>query len=301
MASAIRAATTLAVWSAAVAGGASADSAIDAITGVGMPRGVRAASMNPSMNPSANLSANLSMSPSESQTADPTVHSAGHFTRQRLPGPGEPHAGHTELLAFVRQGGPAELLLPVPGDLRGLPPGGEITVPALDAGAAVVFPDHGVGLVPTDGHWRAYPCGFTHVVLAERDAQALVDGAIADATVALARADIARSAGNPRERLRQLILADEVELPERTPTAASALLAQSITLHALIRVAFAHETAAVTARSIGAIDEALAPLAAAVRESRRTAVAMAVAALHPAVAQRDPTLDSWAAFRRTAG
>lgn len=276
-ASAIRAATTLAVWSAAVAGGASADAAIDAVTGIGMPRGVRAASVIPSADHSGQTSA------------------------WRLPGPGEPHAGHTELLAFVRQGGPAELLLPVPGDVRGLPPGGEITLPALDAGAVVVLPDHGVGLVPTDGHWRAYPCGPAHPVLAEHDARALVDNALRDATAALARADIARSSGSPRERLRQLILAEEVELPERTPSAASALLAQSIALHALIRVAFAHETAAVTARSIGAVDEALAPLAAAVRESRRTAVAMAVAALHPAVSQRDPAPGAWAAFRRSAG
>lgn len=269
-ASPLRAATTLALWSAAVAGGESADAAIDAFAAAGMPHGAR--------------------------TASPRAAQA----LPGLPGPGEPHSGHAELLAFVRRGGPAELLLPMPGDLRGLPPGGEITLPALDAGAVVVLPDHGAGLVPADGHWRAYPCGPAHPALAEHDARALVGDAIADATAALSRAGVARSTGDPRERLRQLILMEEVALPRRMPPAASALLAQSITLHALLRVAFTHETAAATLRDLHAVDAALAPLAAAVRESRRTAVAMAVASLHPALSGRG-TGSGERATRRQAG
>jgi hypothetical protein len=251
--SGLRAATTLAVWSAALAAGASADEAIEALAGAGMPHGAR-------------LGAGVTSSP------------------WPLPGPGEPHSGHAELLAFVRRGGPAQLILPLPGDLRGLPVGGAITLPALDAGVVVVLPDHAVGLVPAEGFWRAYPCGPCHPVLAERDARALVDGAIRDATAALSQLDIARGTGSPRDRVRAAILAEEVALPRATPPAAAALLAQSITLHALLRVAFAHETAAATARQLGAVDHALAPLAAAVRESRRTAVALAVAALHPSAA-----------------
>lgn len=256
-ASPLRAATTLALWSAAVAGGASADAAIDALSAAGMPHGAR--------------------------TASPRAAEA----LPELPGPGEPHSGHSDLLAFVRRGGPADLVLPMPGDLRGLPTGGEITLPALDAGAVVVLPDHGVGLVPAHGHWRAYPCGPAHAALAERDARALVEGAIADATAALARADVARGAGDPRDRLRRLIVAEDVDTPRGMPPAASALLAQSITLHALLQVAFTHETAAATVRDLHAVDAALAPLAAAVRESRRTAVAMTVSALHPALAGRN--------------
>jgi hypothetical protein len=273
-ASPLRAATTLALWSAAVAGGDSADAAIDALTAAGMPHGARSAS------PKAAAS-----------LPDLTG----------LPGPGEPHSGLAELLALVRRGGPAELVLPVPGDLRGLPPRGEIALPALDAGAVVVLPERGIGLVPAGGHWRAFPCGPAHRALAERDARALVDGAIAEATAALARADVARSAGNPRERIRRLILDEEVTLPRRTPPAASALLAQSLTLHALLRVAFTHETAAATVRDLHAVDAALAPLAAAVRESRRTAVAMAVAALHPAGAGSGADVEARAATRRRAG
>lgn len=251
--SALRSATTLALWSAAVAGGESADAAIDAFASTGLPHGARSA-------------------------APPEA------LRGVLPGPGEPHSGLADLVSLVRRGGPAQLVLPMPGDLRGLPPRGEITLPALDAGAVVVLPDHGIGLVPGDGHWRAYPCGPAHPVLAERDARMLVDGALREATSLLASADIARSGGDPRRRLKQLILAEEVELPGGMPSAASDLLAQSITLHAVLTVAFSHETAASTSRQLGMIDEALAPLAAAVRESRRTAVAMAVAALHPAAA-----------------
>lgn len=248
--SAPRAATTLAVWAAALAGGASADSALDAFAASGMPAAARGAS----------------------------AQAAGLCG---LPGPGEAHTGLAGLLPLLRTAGTPTLLLPVPGDLRGLPPGSAITVAALDAGAAVVLPSPGIGLVPQDGHWRAYPCAADHPTLPEWDARRLVDGALRDATVALDRAGVARERSDARESIRRAILDEEVPLPPGVPSTASGLLAQSITLHAVLSVAARHETAAATAAQLGLVTSALAPLAAAVRESRRTAVALAVAALHP--------------------
>lgn len=68
--------------------------------------------------------------------------------------------------------------------MRGLPPGGEITIPALDVGAVVVLPEHEVGLIPMDGHWRAYPCSAVHPALPEADARRLVAEALREATAA---------------------------------------------------------------------------------------------------------------------
>lgn len=248
---ALRSATTLALWSAALARGASADDAIDAFALSGTPTAARSSS-------------------------------AAAAELCGLPAPGEAHADVTVLLPLLRGGGPARLLLPVPGDVRGLPAGGAITLAALDAGATVVLPAIGIGLVPQHGHWRAYPCAADHPTLPEWDAKRLVDGALRDASHALDRAGIARSAPNARESIRHAILAEEVPLPPGAPAAASALLAQSITLHAVLSVAARHETAAATAGQLDLVTRALSPLAAAVRESRRTAVQLVVAALHPA-------------------
>ena len=108
--SAVHAATALALWGAAHAGGtASPDEVLSALAGCGPTAGVRA--------------------------ADPTT-----AARTRLPGPGEASASAMALLQLFRTGGRPRLMLPVPGDVRGLPPRSAALVPALDAGAAVVLP-----------------------------------------------------------------------------------------------------------------------------------------------------------------
>lgn len=246
--SATHAATALAVWAAARAGGASADDVLAALAGPGIPTGVRAATV---------------------EVAD----------RTGLPAPGSATAGLAGLLPMFRRGGRPELLLPHAGDLRGLPPRGAITVPALDAGAVVVFPAARVGLVPAAGHWRAYECGGGHPVLELSLAHELIDEAIATATRDLIRADVARGNDRVRDRIREIMLAEAVDCPPGTPPRASALLAKTISLQALVAVAVDHEMAAVTSRQLGLVDDALRPLAHAVREGRRSAVAVAVTAL----------------------
>ena len=253
--SSVHAATTLALWAAARAGGRSADDVLAAVDAAGHRVGVRAASV---------------------EIAAATG----------LPGPGSPTAGSMSLLPLMVTGGVPDLLLPTAGDLRGLPPGGPITVPALDAGAVVVFPDLEVGVVPGDGHWRAYRCTGGHRALTLREANDEIDGAMADATRSLIAVDIARGSDQVRELVRRRMLAEAVDVPAGTPTGASALLAKAISLEALLAVAAGHETAAVTSRELAVVDDALRPLATAVRAGRRAAVAEAVRALSAASVSR---------------
>ena len=250
-ASPIRAATTAAAWAAAWQAGASADEVLDAISAVAHRAGIRAAT-------------------------------AAVAHRSTLAGPGEASGSDLALLTLLRRGGRPGLLLPVPGDLRGLPVGGEILIPALDAGAVVTLPDLGVGLVPVNGQWRAFECAGRHPPIAPRDAARLLDDAIAEATRTLTAADLAAggaSAVPPREAMAARIRDEAVDLPRGSGSVASALLARAITLDALLAAAAGHPTAAVTGGELATVHEALAPLAAAAREARRTAVAEAVVAL----------------------
>ena len=245
---ALRAATTLALWAAASQGGASADDVLSAIDDAGHRAGVRAAT---------------------SEIAAATG----------LPGPGWPSAGSAALLPLLREGGAAELLLPYPGDMRGLPIGGELTVAGLEAGALVVLPANGIALVPSDGQWRAYACSTNHQALGLGEAHEMLDSAVGRATRSLTALDVARGSDSAREQVRRVMLEEAVTCPPGTPPAASALLATSISLHALLAVANAQDTAAVTSYEMAAVDDVLRPLAIAIRESRRAAVAAAVRVL----------------------
>ena len=245
---ALRAATTVALWAAAWQGGASADEVLAAVDDAGHRAGVRAAS---------------------GEIADVTG----------LPGPGWPSAGSSSLLPLLRRGGRAELLLPRPGDMRGLPVGGDIAVAALDAGAVVRLPAIDIGLVPSDGQWRAFRCTGEHPAPSLGEAHDLLDVAVGQATMSLTALDVARGSAHARVMVRQMMLAEAVSCPPGTPAGASALLATSISLHALLNVANGQETGAVSSHELAVVDDALRPLAAAVGEARRAAVAAAVAVL----------------------
>ena len=244
----VRAASTLALWAAAWQGGAPSDEVIAAIENTGFRAGVRALSV-------------------EAAAAS------------GLPGPGASSAGSAALLPLLRTGGTPELLLPTAGDLRGLAPGGRLTLAALDAGAVVVLPAAGIGVVPMDGQWRADVCPGRHPAPDLRTAGRELDEAIGEATRRLAAADLGRDAGSPRDRVAEVMLAERVPTPPGTPAGSAALLAKAISLHALLCVAGNHDTAAVNSFELAVVDDALRPLARAVRDGRRAAVAAACAAL----------------------
>lgn len=254
---ALRAATTVALWAAAWQGGASADDVLGAIQDVGQRAGVRAAN-------------------------------AAVAERSGLPGPGEASAGTTALLPVLRAGGEPVLLVPRPGDLRGLPVCGDAVVAGLDAGAAVQLPETGLALVPADGQWRIYESGTNHPAYGLSEAHDMVDSAVRRATRSLTALDIARDTAQGREQVRRIMLREAVRHPPGMPRAASTLLASVISLHALLAVASAHETAAVSNQELAAVDDALQPLVHAVAEGRRAAVAVAVAALRQGPTRQRP-------------
>lgn len=248
MSGAVRAATTLALWSAAWRGGSSPDDVLTAIDGADQRAGVRAAT---------------------EEIAAMTG----------LPGPGSPTAGSAALLPLLRAGGDAELLLPYPGDLRGLPTAGELTVVALDAGAAVTLTGSSLAVVPVNGHWRVFANHARHPADGIPEAHDRLDDEVARATRNLTGMDVARQSDGARERVRQLMLAEAVATPSAMPRVASSLLATSISLQALLTVADSHDTNAVNLYQMAAVDDALRPLAIAIREARRAAVAAGVHAL----------------------
>ncbi len=278
----VRAAITLALWTAAWQAGCSADQLLGALGRIGVRAGVRAAS-------------------------------AAAAAVSGAPGPGERSGTLVDLLVPLRGGGPARLLLPVPGDLRGLPVAGEVTAWALDAGAAVVLPQSALALVPVEGQWRIFACDppgkavhpalgaaeavhpalgaaeavhpalgaaeAVHPALGAAEAVARIDEAVTDAARALAAAEVARPQPDPRGALDRAIAARAVEVPPGMPAAAASLLAKATRVAALLHVARPDRTAAVTGREFRLVGDALAPLESAVREARRTAVAMTAEAL----------------------
>lgn len=263
--SAIRAATILTVWGAGFrAGTVSADELLSQLSDTGFTAGVRAD--NPDV-------------------AD----------RTGLPGPGSAGSGSIGLLSLLREGGAPALVLPVAGDLRGLPPGSAALVPALDAGAAVILPDSELVIVPSDGVWRVHgPSGSaagsplgpavertgTHRPHGEHapsilEAELALDDAIRSATKRLMALDISRDSARVRDQIADRMRADTIPLPLGTHRSASALLAKVVSLQALLAVAAHYETGAASRYELGAVDDALRPLAAAVRSGRLAAVALA--------------------------
>ena len=196
--SAVRAATALALWGAAHAGaGASPDEVLAALAASGPTAGVRAA---------------------DATTADSTG----------LPGPGEASANSLALLRLFRAGGVPRLMLPVPGDVRGLPPRSAALVPALDAGAAVVLPAGRLAVIPENGHWRVFGLSETPAPLPEPagllDVERDLDAAIRQATARLTTLDVARGGQNARSRIATLMRDAAIPMPRRHVEGTSARL-----------------------------------------------------------------------------
>ncbi len=281
--SGIRAATLLAVWGAAHRSGvAGADQVLGQLASAGRTAGVRAAD-------------------------------AGTAQRIDIPGPGQAGAGTIALLELTRRGGLPQLVLPVPGDLRGLPPQSPCLVAALDAAAAVLLPDLQIAVVPGEGHWRVFGApGLVDLVPKASggpslfEAEVELDRAIRDATARLTRLDVARESAEVRAKVAAAMRDGAVDLPSgsgRGHRHGSAMLAKVVSLEALLQVAGSHETAAVSRFELASVDDALRPLAHAVRMGRLAAVTELVAEISRPIHLATPQTSrfSWSTERDGVG
>lgn len=184
------------------------------------------------------------------------------------------------LIAFRRSGGAVRLVLPAPGDVRGVPGPAEFRAAALQAGEAVVC--GGLGLVPeivdyspssapTSVTWRAYP-----VEPLPPDHQSVVDAghdltqAIRECTSALLATGASGSGAEITDALRSARRAGErLDLPPGFPQRAVALLARAEQLHEVLELAVDDPLGGAVDRFAASAREAsLRPLATAVRRAR---------------------------------
>jgi hypothetical protein len=206
-----------------------------------------------------------------------------------LPSPGEPVSSVTFLLAALRRSaprGPARLVLPVPGDARGLPGPGPFSQQAMSAGEGVLFAEAGLGIVPTsvaDGvlRWTVYPVAdpgpppeFVALNQAERE---LRDQVRQSASV-LTSLGVARHRPGVREEIAAALRARPTSLwPAGMPGQPLRVLQHADEVEAILAAASVDEPGgALSASAATARREALRPIETAVRVARRAAVAEAV-------------------------
>ncbi|GAA3462950.1 hypothetical protein ACFFSW_03035 [Saccharothrix longispora] len=214
----------------------------------------------------------------------------GTATALDLPGPDEVPVGPALLLASLRRSsaGAARLVLPVPGDVRGLGGQGPLVKCALRAREAAVLPDVGVGLVPAlvaDGvlRWTVFDLPSSspgeHVPLGE--AEHGLASAMREAATALVTLDVARHRPNVRAEIAALSAEQQkLSWPDGMPPRALRVLQRAAEVAAILEVAASDAPGgAVSATATRARDEALRPLSEAVRRARLAAVDEAVRVL----------------------
>ncbi|CAM3662935.1 hypothetical protein [Smaragdicoccus niigatensis] len=155
------------------------------------------------------------------------------------------------LLKILRAGKPVRYVRPVPGDPRGLPPGGDFAVAAMEIGEGLIAGDVGtVPVVSTDSiAWRVYYVGDVAVpdFLSNDsllDAEVRMDEAISATTVAMAKTMAARdwrTTSNVRD-LVQSELAESTmhDLPPSMPVRAQRILRKADHVAAILTVAQNH-------------------------------------------------------------
>lgn len=184
------------------------------------------------------------------------------------------------LATLRRDGSPVRLVLPVSGDVRGVPGPAEFRTAALEAEEAVCAGS--IGLVPevteywpssapSSVVWHAFviePAPPDHVQLG--DVQFELTTAIREAATALTAADVAGGAADITDALRDARRAGEhLNLPPNFPPRAVALLAQAERMHAVLELAADDpEGGAIDRFGMSARAGALRPLAVAVRRAR---------------------------------
>lgn len=184
------------------------------------------------------------------------------------------------LVAWRRGGGSVRVVLPVAGDVRGLPGPAAFRSAALEHGEAVVGPGLGVvpevidyapSSAPCTVIWQAFPVEAVPAdYLSLADAQYELTTAIRESASALSAADVAGWMDDVADTLHDARRAGErLNLPPGFPSRAVALLAQAERLQAVLDLAFSDPTGgAIDRTGIAARTAALQPLATAVRRAR---------------------------------
>jgi hypothetical protein len=184
------------------------------------------------------------------------------------------------LVRWRRSGAPVRLVLPVAGDVRGVPGPQDFRAAALEAGEAVIggclavvpsYIDYSPSSAPPTVLWQAF-----ETEPAPPDDQQLADAryelttAIREAATALLAADVAGWAEDISEALREARRASEfLNLPPSFPSPAIALLSQAERMQAVLDLAAADPVGgAVDRMGIAARSEALRPLDLAVRRAK---------------------------------
>jgi hypothetical protein len=219
-----------------------------------------------------------------------------------LPPPGAPVSSVMFLLAALRRAAgrgmssPGRLVLPAPGDVRGLPGPGVFSREATDAGEGVLFIDAGIGIVPrpvADGvlRWTVYPVPdpgpppeFVALGQAERDLREQVR----QSASVLTSLGVARHRPGVREEIAAALRARPASLwPAGMPGQPLRVLQHADEVEAILAAASVDEPGgALSATAAAARREALRPIETAVRVARRAAVAEAVRVLAASPLQR---------------
>ncbi|MDT7595185.1 MAG: hypothetical protein QOJ06_731 [Pseudonocardiales bacterium] len=214
-----------------------------------------------------------------------------------LPAPDEVPTSVVGLLATARRGGAGagQLLLPVPGDVRGLPPEGPLAAAALRSGEVAIFTGAELAAVPNtvaEGvlRWTVFASGSLPPAPepALPDAEHGLRGAVRQAATTLVELDLARHRPGVRAEIAEA-LEHRVRppWPEGTPPRALRVLEQADEVEAILRAADTDNLGGALSASVAAArSAALRPLFTAVREARRSAVAEAVRALTPRAGRR---------------
>ena len=189
--------------------------------------------------------------------------------------------------------GPARLVLPAAGDVRGLPGPGVFSRAATAAGEGVLFPETasgaGLGIVPTpvaDGvlRWTVHrvsepgpPPEFVALSHAERDLR----DQVRQAASVLTSLGVARHRPGVRDEIAAALRARPASLwPAGMPPQVLRVLQQADEVEAILAAASVDEPGgALSASAATARREALRPIETAVRVARRAAVAEAVRVL----------------------